>query len=151
MLYALDDVTTSPFLTSTAIEGSGLGAGVCNTLPVSASNTDPWHGQTAWAPCGRTVQPWCVQIALKQAAVDCVGRDTSTGSLPSWAEMACPTGMSSSLATCCPACGLGADEDEPPPRHAARVSAPAPASPAASTVRRATSGVLSAVGFEARV
>jgi hypothetical protein len=89
-------VTTLPPLTVTAIEGSGDVAGPCNTFPVSASNTEPWHGQSNFAPLGFTVQPMWVQIALKHAAVLALGRARTPG-LPSGrvTDLAWPTGTAS--------------------------------------------------------
>src|SRR6476469_512461 len=88
-------------------------------------------------------------MALKQAAVDDVGRDTITGLPSSCAEIEPPTGMSASLAICCPDFDLAAGGRAPAPPQAASGTAPAPARPearpAASTVRRATGGVWSGV------
>lgn len=46
-------------------------------MPVTASKTEPWQGQSSCLPAGATVHPMCVQIALKAAAVLLVGRATT--------------------------------------------------------------------------
>src|SRR4051812_521484 len=101
---ARQPVTTFPFSTLTGTDGSGLFAGPCLTSPVSALNTEPWHGQTRSAPFGVTVQPWCVHTALNAAQADSDVRATMT-SEPSgaFAAFACPTGTSASATSGVPA------------------------------------------------
>lgn len=133
-------VTISLFSIFTATLDSGWLAGPCFTAPVSASNTEPWHGQAAWPFCGGfTVQPWCVQTALKHATVPADGCATST-SCPSgvFADFAWPTGTSASEITFPPAFGAACPVPLSPLEQAVRATAavPATAAPETSTERR---------------
>ena len=88
------------------------------------------------------MQPWCVQIALKHAAVDAVGRETITAEPSgSFAETHWPTVIASSETSLLSPAALGVDpaEPDPPPLQAARASAPAPTAPAVSAPRRVIS------------
>src|SRR6185312_8924737 len=141
--------------TVTAILSSARGAGPESTAPVLASYTEPWHGHWSCLPSGATVQPWCVQIALKHEAVVLVGRATRTGWPLSVAATACPTGISASAASPDVPCsvpvpagarvagGLPAAEELAPPfpplvelPQAARARIPAPPRPPTRAARR---------------
>lgn len=138
--------------TLTAIAGSASWAGPRSTAPVSALNTDPWHGQFRLPPSGATVQPWCVQIALKHAAVVSLGRATIAGLPLISTDAAPPTGTWESAATVVPgwAAGEGAAVEplpcpfpelplSPLPQAASATApavVPATATPVVRTVRR---------------
>lgn len=141
--------TTSPCSTDTGIWASARGAGPEITAPVVALYTDPWHGHCNCLPAGATVQPICVQIALKHAAVVAVGRATITGWPASVAETASPTVMLASLASSVGPAELELSGGESagargvlavtPPLlvpQAAMVSRPAPPTPVARMLRR---------------
>lgn len=143
--------------TLTENAGSGAGAGPRRTLPVVAAYREPWQGQSSRSPAGATVQPLCVQMALKATAVVLVGRATISGCpLGPFAATADPTGMSASFTSGrvdaaeglavsvgalvgdddvvdCAGWELGLDELE----HPVTTSAPA-AVPPTSTARRLT-------------
>jgi hypothetical protein len=79
-----------------------------------------------------------VQIALKQATVDAVGRDTTTGE-PSFsvADFDAPTPTAATVVSRSPAAALGGcDGCELDGEQAARARAPAPAAEAVRTTRR---------------
>ena len=102
---------------------------------------------------GATVQPWCVQMALKATAVSAEGRATMIGlHCESWAETAEPTGMLDSVASALPEppdpSELDPPPDEellpvepldpepPPPQAASNIAQPTPVP--ASSIRRST-------------
>jgi hypothetical protein len=78
------------------------------TAPVKALYFDPWQGQCSSLPAGLTVQPMCVQIALKATVESAVGRATMPG-LPSgsFTEAEVPTAIESSVTR-------GLPPDDPP-------------------------------------
>ena len=123
-------VTTFPPATCTGTWVSGFGAGPCRTAPVAASYMEPWQGHWNFAPAGATVQPWCVQIALKATTFPAEGWATSTG-FPalSFAETDEPTGTSDSGVRTVPAAPPAEPARRPtrrsteePLEHAARAS-----------------------------
>ena len=121
--------------------GQGDGAGPDTLAPVR-SKIEPWHGHLSSSPSGATVHFWCVQTADNATTVPASGCSRMIGS-PSApvAEIAPPTGMSS---TCASAPPFSADApppeaDEPPdgvsePPHAART--PAAATPMVTSPAR---------------
>jgi hypothetical protein len=97
-------------LTATDLAGSGLGAGPACTEPSPMLNWLPWQGHMIRPPATLpTVQPWCVQVALKALKVPAAGWVTTT--LAAEKILPPPTGTSEVLPSGVPA-GVGAG---PPP------------------------------------
>src|SRR3954464_5430334 len=104
---------------------------------------EPWQGHWNFVPAGATVQPWCVQIALKATTLPAAGWATRTGlPAPSFAATAEPTGTSERGVRTVPAAAappespsepLAGESPEEPPEHAARATRPPAPATAATT------------------
>src|SRR5690606_17123568 len=130
--------------------GSGSDAGPLSTSPVERSNREPWQGHSSSPEPGSTAHPWWVHTDENARISFSVGRVSRMASPAAVvAAIAPPTGTSSREAIApppAPPSGPSVPPEVPlsvaggaPPSsgpHAARVSAPAVAPPAASTARR---------------